>query len=258
MENLAYIYVAQAYASPGETIPCPDGAGMGRFLPELKQNRLSSLASVRWLSIGLSLWIFNFAEQAIAGLGRNYSGPPVGCVQGVLRREGYYNGPIDNFVGLETEKAIRKYERDRSGELDGDGMLKNDTIAKMGCRPGSTEPSPPPRVIQQFSPPTVPTSNPEPSPRPRAVPLSNPTFSAPSGAQLALGCDSEAVTRLQIALRARGYFEGPITGYYGPLTRAAVMRFQRDYRLTVDGIAGPRTMAAMQGSVTPTQVTRSI
>lgn len=44
-----------------------------------------------------------------------------------------------------------------------------------------------------------------------------------------------------------GYDPGPIDGLSGSFTRRAVMDFQRDNSLTVDGILGPRTKAAIDG-----------
>lgn len=57
---------------------------------------------------------------------------------------------------------------------------------------------------------------------------------------------SPAVTQLQQGLTAAGYYQGPVTGYYGDLTQAAVRRFQQAQGLIVDGIAGPQTLAALQ------------
>src|ERR1700761_6785893 len=56
---------------------------------------------------------------------------------------------------------------------------------------------------------------------------------------------SVAVRRLQRGLRRAGYAPGPVDGRYGPLTEAAVERFQAAHRLRVDGIIGPRTRRAM-------------
>ena len=42
-----------------------------------------------------------------------------------------------------------------------------------------------------------------------------------------------------------GYFHANSTGYYGKITAHAVKAFQRDYGLHADGVAGPRTLAAM-------------
>jgi len=46
---------------------------------------------------------------------------------------------------------------------------------------------------------------------------------------------------LQVALRAHGYYRGPIDGIAGPMTASGVRGFQRHAGLVVDGVAGPLT-----------------
>ena len=58
---------------------------------------------------------------------------------------------------------------------------------------------------------------------------------------LKVGSSGEAVRALQLKLKALGYFSGTGTGYYGNVTKDAVIRFQKAYGLTADGIAGPAT-----------------
>ena len=53
------------------------------------------------------------------------------------------------------------------------------------------------------------------------------------------------IAGLQIALRQHGLYRGPIDAVQGPKTVRAVRVFQRRYRLAVDGLAGPRTRAAL-------------
>lgn len=53
------------------------------------------------------------------------------------------------------------------------------------------------------------------------------------------------VKRLQVDLATLGFFHGPDTGVYGPLTRAAVTAFQRSRQLPVDGRWGPASQAAL-------------
>jgi peptidoglycan hydrolase-like protein with peptidoglycan-binding domain len=60
---------------------------------------------------------------------------------------------------------------------------------------------------------------------------------------------SSAVQALQRRLAARGAPPGPIDGRYGPLTTAAVKRFQAEHGLQVDGITGPQTLAALAAPV---------
>lgn len=58
---------------------------------------------------------------------------------------------------------------------------------------------------------------------------------------LKVGSSGEAVKALQLRLKSLGYFGGVGTGYYGSVTYAAVVSFQKANGLTADGIAGPLT-----------------
>jgi LysM repeat protein len=53
------------------------------------------------------------------------------------------------------------------------------------------------------------------------------------------------VAVLQYLLTTRGLYRGALDGYLGPETDAALRRYQRRMRLTADGVAGPRTRAAL-------------
>ncbi|WP_078594035.1 cell wall hydrolase [Evansella clarkii] len=55
------------------------------------------------------------------------------------------------------------------------------------------------------------------------------------------GKSGAEVRELQQTLSHLGYFEGSATGYYGSQTENAVRQLQRDFHLSVDGIAGPVT-----------------
>lgn len=50
---------------------------------------------------------------------------------------------------------------------------------------------------------------------------------------------------LQVALAQRGFYTGPVDAIPGPLTEAAVRRFQASAGLVVDGIVGPETRRAI-------------
>ena len=53
------------------------------------------------------------------------------------------------------------------------------------------------------------------------------------------------VSVLQFLLARRGYAPGGVDGHFGPGTRSALERYQRSVHLGADGIAGPRTIAAL-------------
>lgn len=62
---------------------------------------------------------------------------------------------------------------------------------------------------------------------------------------LCSGSSGPEVTRLQHKLNELGFSPGFIDGVYGTGTKAAVLAFQRCAGLLGDGIAGPRTLAAL-------------
>src|SRR5919106_3378296 len=61
------------------------------------------------------------------------------------------------------------------------------------------------------------------------------------GAGYGTEAGSKAVRELQLRLRRVGDRPGPIDGLYGPMTEAAVERFQRSRGLAIDGVVGPQT-----------------
>jgi peptidoglycan hydrolase-like protein with peptidoglycan-binding domain len=63
---------------------------------------------------------------------------------------------------------------------------------------------------------------------------------------LSWGSSGPEVQQLQQQLKDAGFFFGPLDGKYGPLTSAAVERFQNAHGLKADGIAGPATLAALK------------
>ncbi|OQM77074.1 N-acetylmuramidase domain-containing protein [Manganibacter manganicus] len=73
---------------------------------------------------------------------------------------------------------------------------------------------------------------------------------APRAPLLRRGSKGEAVAELQRRLATLGYGSGA-DGMYGPATAKMVMRFQTDHGLAADGIAGPRTMDALEKALAP-------
>ena len=59
------------------------------------------------------------------------------------------------------------------------------------------------------------------------------------------GSRGDEVTQIQTKLKRWGYYNGAIDGIFGSQTLSAVKWFQSKNGLTVDGIAGPKTLAAM-------------
>ncbi len=56
------------------------------------------------------------------------------------------------------------------------------------------------------------------------------------------GSTGSEVRSIQTKLKSLGYYKGSVDGIYGTQTKNAVLAFQRNCGITVDGIAGPQTL----------------
>lgn len=59
------------------------------------------------------------------------------------------------------------------------------------------------------------------------------------------GSTGSVVTQIQTKLKQWGYYSGEADGVFGSATEAAIKSFQKKNGLTVDGLAGPSTLAAL-------------
>ncbi|MCQ2454562.1 MAG: spore cortex-lytic enzyme [Clostridia bacterium] len=60
-----------------------------------------------------------------------------------------------------------------------------------------------------------------------------------------MGSRGEEVKKIQTVLKQKGYYKGNIDGIFGTKTKSAVKSFQKANGLTVDGIAGKKTLAKL-------------
>lgn len=182
-----------------------EGQNLKTF-PQLNWKKLSSLAFIRLLAIFAAISILTLASSAQAILKRGDSGSQVINLQKNLNAAGYYYGPITGFFGTLTEDAVIRFQR--ANKLLADGVVREDTEIALQ------------RQIGQL--PTQTTNFPQ-TTQTRRV--------------LKRGDSGTDVEELQKKLQAAGYYEGPITGFYGTLTEAAVKHFQKNQGLYPYGIA---------------------
>jgi hypothetical protein len=64
----------------------------------------------------------------------------------------------------------------------------------------------------------------------------------PSRGYIQKGDSGPSVKAIQRGLKELGYYKGKIGGHYKTLTRRAVMKFQKRYGLTADGLFGAKTL----------------
>ena len=101
---------------------------------------------------------------------------------------------------------------------------------------------------------TQPAPAPTPSRNDRSNPPSSILPSSPATAPQGLFSNSspsrsqieDVVRRVQIGLMAYGYYDGKIDGLVGPNTRAALKRFQTDFKLSVTGTITPGVLDAFK------------
>ena len=146
----------------------------------------------------------------------------VKAAQSKLKELGLYNGQITGNIGSKTKAAIKAFQKKYG--LTADGVLNAQTLGKI--RSASAEDPAAEEKEEEKTP-----------------------VSTQSGASLKLGATGKAVSSLQENLKQLEYYYGSVTGHYGSLTCAAVLKFQRANGLTADGVAGKKTIAAVEAAV---------
>ena len=85
--------------------------------------------------------------------------------------------------------------------------------------------------------------------RPRYDGADDDTVQEEVGTTLKLGSYGESVKLLQENLKKLGYYKSSVDSDFGSLTQSAVKQFQKDKKLTVDGIVGPQTQTAIDAAL---------
>lgn len=154
-------------------------------------------------------------------LRRDSTGSAVRKLQEDLHELDFYDGVISGKYGGLTQEAVRLFQKKHG--LDADGIAGPKTLKKIASLMGESTESEIPTIGSILSP-----------------VLQNGTTTLRHGMQ------GDAVEKLQEDLDELDYYTGSVTGKFGNLTKEAVRLFQRDYDLTSDGIAGPKTLAKIK------------
>ena len=68
------------------------------------------------------------------------------------------------------------------------------------------------------------------------------------GVLLKQGMQGNEVKLLQTELKKLGYFKEEPSGFFGEITKQALMKYQKDRKFSVDGVAGPAVWSALVGN----------
>lgn len=71
------------------------------------------------------------------------------------------------------------------------------------------------------------------------------------------GSTGNVVSQIQKVLKTQGFYGGKVDGVFGNSTEIALKGFQKEYGLTADGKAGPKTLKAMGIAQSTTQTSDS-
>ena len=211
MENISYFYAASAYEAPEALELVPLQINFKLF-STLNWRKLSSKTAMGFLTVALSLSVISVAGQTIAAEKVGSKGAEVVAIQRCLKGQGYLQGKVDGYFGPMTKKAVTNYQK--ANNLTADGIVGTRTVQKLKSDCSSSTPS-----------------------------YNNSSI-------LKKGSRGSAVKTLQDNLRKLGVYNQKSTAYYGPVTKNAVINFQKSQGLKSDGIVGPNTQAKIQAALT--------
>lgn len=223
MESLAYLHLALSYEAPANIDPFL-GANTYDPFAGIDQKKFYTTAGSYLLSVTLGLGALNIANPAAAALREGDSGAKVTALQQRLRQMGYFSAKVTGYFGTLTTTAVTRFQAAKG--LTADGIVGAQTESAL----------------------RLPSSKPKQQNLSSAKPKQLPSLAGNTNrinVFLQEGDRSSKVQELQTQLKQLGYFKGTVNGLFGSDTTAALLNFQRSKGLTADGIAGPRTLAAV-------------
>ena len=192
-------------------------------------------------------FFFQFSSPVLAfettTLYNGSKGEEVRELQQALIDLGYLSGTADGVFGNKTENAVRKFQK--NNKLTVDGLAGTATREAILSKAQAKK-----THVNQ-------TSSPAPTPVPAAPETG---LSSSSGSQetsslfgnyasIRYGNKGDRVKSLQQALITLGFLGGKPDGIFGNQTKKAVIAFQRSRNLSADGIAGKKTLSAIQSAL---------
>ncbi len=167
-------------------------------------------------------------------LSEGMSGNEVRQLQLWLQFMGYFRTTATGYFGPITKTALLNFQAGYGLPQTGVADLTTRTrLNQDGFSPGSAANPPGPYT----TPPTTPT------PPPVMTPVPPGTYIFVR--DILPGRTNEDVRQLQIRLTALGFYAYSITGYYGPITKTAVINFQKSRGITPTGVVSTKTRAAL-------------
>lgn len=194
-------------------------------------NKISS-GWMRVLAVLVFFSVIGGANSAVAGYYQKGSrGSKVAGIQYRLKEKGYFHVNITGYYGSITKGAVKAFQRDHGLAVDGVvGPHTKNAIWGKGHHPKHHHP------VQHVH-------------KPKHHHVSHvrkaSCASCSKHGMLAHGARGYPVKTVQRRLARLGYFHAQPTGYFGPMTKHAVINFQRKCGLKADGVVDRATRRAM-------------
>ena len=176
--------------------------------------------------------------------------PVVEEVQRALVVTGIYNGLVDGVNGQRTKLAIEQYQQ--ANGLQVDGQVSKDLATHIQYTnklkaasefTGSVDPAPQARPASPIA-------------KPRVVPqvadeggkseLPDATIKKSVSLVPAINAKLARIKKVQIALSSLGYKAGQVTGSLNEATKSAILQFEMDNGLSMDGVVDANLLQALQ------------
>ena len=179
----------------------------------------------------MGMTFLSTARVALAELQAGDRGSEVTTLQQRLKRLGYFTGQINGNFGSATTSAVIRFQKAKG--LTADGVVGDATAAALYKKQErTTAAGNSQRQVQRSDRTTTQSKKPVTS-------TSKDNFLQPGDRGL-------EVRKLQSLLKQAGFYKDSVDGVFGASTEAAIKRFQQANQITVDGIAGSRTIALLQ------------
>ena len=210
METIGYLHTASVPEASENIEVVPIRVNFN-FLTNLNWKKLSSSSAMPLLSVALTLTVLSVAGQALAFRKEGNQGSQVTNIQRCLQKLGYFSGPVTGKFGSLTQNGVIRFQKANGVTPDGVVGSRTEQLLQSQCQSRT------------------------------------PSGGNVSG-ELQLRSRGSSVSTLQRDLRQLGFFNGPITSYFGPETQQAVIRFQQSHGIRATGVVGPRTTEAIRVS----------
>ncbi len=215
METIGYLHTA-SIPEASENIEVVPVLVNFNFFINLNWKKLFSSAAMLSVSVTMTLAALSVAGQALAFQKEGNQGSQVSNIQRCLQRLGYFNGPVTGKFGSLTQNGVIRFQKANGVTADGVVGSRTKQLLQSQCQSRSTS-------------------------------------GGNVSGELQLGSRGPAVKALQQNLRQLGFFNRPITSYFGSETQQAVIRFQQSHGIRAIGVVGPRTTEAISVSLNQIQ-----